>query len=92
MTALIVICAAFIGVKYGWPVGVGAGVLAWLVDSYFRTWEKCWICRGKTKHESKSGKTWGEWCYGDFVGLGCKVTGKRHRLGAKILGRGFGRF
>ena len=92
MTALIVVAALFVAAKYGWPAGVAGGVVAWLVDSYFRTWEKCWICKGNVKHESKSKKTWGEWCWGDFFGLGCKAKGNRHRLGAKLLGRGFGRF
>lgn len=61
-----------------------AAVAVWLIHSWFRPYAKCWKCRGNPKNFSKSGRSWNIRC------LVCKSTGKRRRLGALLLGRGFG--
>ena len=91
MTALIVLAALFIAAKYGWPLGVGCGVVAWLTHSYLFPITPCWACRGRTKHSSETGKSWNIWCWGSLLGMGCGGSGSRRRLGSKLVRGGFGR-
>ncbi len=91
MTGLIAICAAFVSAKYGWPIGVGVGVLAWLGHSYLFPITNCGWCRGNPKRSSKSGESWHVWCWGSLLGMGCGGSGSRQRWGSQLLRGGFGK-
>lgn len=78
---------AFVGLllvgKFGvWPAA-GVVVLGWLWWSYRRPNTRCFACKGSPRKHDKSGRNW-SYC------LVCKGSGKRRRLGAVLLGRGFG--
>jgi hypothetical protein len=88
---LIAIAAAFIGAKYDWPVGVGAGLVAWLAHGWFFPWTSCAWCKGNVKHTSETGKSWNVWCWGSLLGQGCGGDGKRRRWASLLLRGGFGK-
>lgn len=91
MTAVIILAALLVAAKYGWPLGVGCGVAAWLLHGWFFPWSSCMWCSGNTKHDSETGKSWNVWCRGALLGMGCGGSGKRRRLGSRLLHGGFGR-
>lgn len=57
-------------------------VVYWLGHSFFFPWTRCSWCKGKTQHRSRN--SWNIYCFA------CHGSGTRRRIGAKILGRGFG--
>jgi hypothetical protein len=65
------------------PVAI-ALVLGWLAWSYRRPMTRCWLCKGSPRNFDSSGKNWSN-C------LACGGSGRRRRLGAVLLGRGFGK-
>lgn len=68
--------------KFGWlPVG-GVVLVGWLAHSWRRPNTACLLCKGR-KRNFGSGKSW-SFC------LLCKGSGRRRRVGAVLLGRGFG--
>lgn len=65
-------------------VVVAVLVVYWLGHSYFYPHTACWWCKGNPRHTSR--RSWNIHC------VACGGSGTRHRLGAKLLGRGFGKF
>lgn len=70
--------------KFGWLL-VGVMLVAgWVVHSWRRPMTRCWLCKGSPRNYGSSGKSWSN-C------LGCGGSGRRRRVGAVLLGRGFGK-
>lgn len=84
MIWVIVIGAALVAVRFGWPVGVGCLVVAWLVHSWLFPWTACPVCKGSPRHTDGSGRNYNVWC------PACRSRGRRRRIGSKLLRRGFG--
>ena len=82
VTAVIAVVALFVVIKYGVAVGILAGAVGWLGHSYARPWATCWLCGGKPRH---GGKTFSVSC------RACGATGKRRRLGSRLLRGGLGK-
>lgn len=78
--------ASYVGITYGWPLGVGVAIGGWLGHSWLWPWKRCPLCKGDAKNRDQSGRFWNELC------VGCDNRGKKLRWGARLLGRrGFGK-
>lgn len=64
---------------------IGVLVVLWLGHSFAYPWKGCWKCAGNPKNSSSSGKTFNISC------IACDSTGRRRRLGSKLIRAGFGK-
>lgn len=63
---------------------LGVAVVVWLGHSYLYPWTSCPLCKGNPRNSSKG--SFNVWC------KACRSSGRRRRLGARLLGRGFGQW
>ena len=80
MTALLasIVLAALALAYLQWPLWLAlpAGLVAYVVQSIYRPYARCWRCKGKPRFTSSSGRTWRDCWF-------CGGSGKRRRLGRK---------
>lgn len=70
--------------KFGWWLVGGGLLVGWLFHSWRRPMTRCWWCNGSPRNYGSSGRSWSN-C------LVCGGSGRRRRVGAVLLGRGFGK-
>lgn len=85
MTFLILVAALVVAAKYGWPLGIGAAGLGWLVHSFVFPFKTCVACSGNPRVYDQSGKNYRVACWK------CESTGRLRRVGSRILRGGWGR-
>lgn len=85
MTFLILVAALVVAAKYGWPLGIGAAVLGWLIHSFIFPWKTCLACGGNPKTADQSGNNFRISCWR------CESSGRQRRLGSRIIRGGWGK-